>query len=134
MLAMTVPPRELVPATVLTSSAGVAFVGRAAERQSLQSLLGEAGAGEPRLCLIRGEPGVGTSRLALELLAEADAAGWQSLKGRCLEDEFSPLAPFLAEVLPRLRQAGILKGRAGAASRTETISDGAVLAGMLCQL
>ena len=131
---MTVPPRDLVPATVLPSSAGVAFVGRTAERQSLLSFLAEAGAGEPRLCLIRGEPGVGKSRLALEFLAEADAAGWQTLKGRCLEDEFSPLAPFLAEVLPRLRQAGILKGRAGPASKTETITDGVVLAGMLCQL
>ena len=131
---MTVPPRDLVPATVLPSSPGVAFVGRTAERQSLLSFLAEADAGEPRLCLIRGEPGVGKSRLALEFLAEADAAGWQTLKGRCLEDEFSPLAPFLAEVLPRLRQAGILKGRAGPASKTETITDGAVLAGMLCQL
>jgi len=89
------------------------FVGRTGERSKLERLLAEAGQGEPRLVFVRGEAGAGKSRLCLELLGEADRRGWQTLKGRCLEDAPAPLAAFESEFVPRLDQAGLLRAQRG---------------------
>jgi class 3 adenylate cyclase len=59
------------------------MVGREAELALLREALVQAAGGEPQLVTVVGEPGVGKSRLAAELIASAQ--GFQVLSGRCLE-------------------------------------------------
>lgn len=85
------------------------FVGRTAEWSWLRSVLADAAAGEARVAFVRGEPGVGKSRLVLELLEAADSEGWQAVTARCFQDATGPLSPFVAELLPQISRAGLLK-------------------------
>ena len=64
------------------------FVGRARELDVLMAALADARAGRPGLVLCRGEPGIGKTRLAEELVAHADGAivGW----GAAVEDAGAP--------------------------------------------
>ena len=59
------------------------MVGREPELALLRERLAEAASGHPQLATVVGEPGVGKSRLAAELIATAD--GFQVLSGRCLQ-------------------------------------------------
>src|SRR5688572_2711045 len=83
---------------VLTGAAGVsghgdagpgpdrrAFVGRDAELNELRRALAEATQGRGSLFLVSGEPGIGKTRLAEELLARAAEAGVLGLRARCWE-------------------------------------------------
>jgi class 3 adenylate cyclase/tetratricopeptide (TPR) repeat protein len=72
------------------------FVERDAERASLRRLVDDALAGDGRLGLIAGEPGVGKSRLVTEIGEEAQARGMQVLIGHCVEMSSSP--PYLPYV------------------------------------
>ena len=69
---------------------GTAFVGRAAELSELVGGLDDAFAGHGRLFLLEGEPGIGKSRLADELIAAAGTRGAQVLVGRCWEAGGAP--------------------------------------------
>jgi tetratricopeptide (TPR) repeat protein len=74
------------------------FVGRAPERAELQRLLDEAGRGSGALVLIGGEPGVGKTRLAEQLVAEASGPGreMQAFVGHAYEMEGAPpYVPFV---------------------------------------
>jgi tetratricopeptide (TPR) repeat protein len=66
------------------------FVGREPELLELAQGLGAAGAGDGRLFLIGGEPGIGKSRLADELAEAATRQGFQVLWGRCWEAGGAP--------------------------------------------
>jgi DNA-binding SARP family transcriptional activator len=66
------------------------FVGREAELAELLDGLEEALSGRGRLYLIAGEPGIGKSRLADELIARARARGARILVGRCWEAGGAP--------------------------------------------
>jgi DNA-binding winged helix-turn-helix (wHTH) protein len=66
------------------------FVGRKAALTRLRAALAEARAGHARLVLLVGEPGIGKSRTADEVRAEAVRAGLRSLAGRCYEGEGAP--------------------------------------------
>jgi DNA-binding SARP family transcriptional activator len=70
-------------------SAG-AFVGRERELGELVGGLDDAFAGRGRLFLLAGEPGIGKSRLAEELMRRATARGAQVLVGRCWEAGGAP--------------------------------------------
>jgi DNA-binding SARP family transcriptional activator len=72
-------------AAAATREPAAAFVGRAAELAELTSGLEDAFAGRGRLFLLGGEPGIGKSRLAEELVAAAAARGARVLVGRCWE-------------------------------------------------
>ncbi|NUR95138.1 MAG: AAA family ATPase [Kribbellaceae bacterium] len=79
------------------------LVGRVAELAALEHLLDEANAG-PQFAVLVGEPGIGKTRLASELAAQARARGFAVLTGRCSEDEGAPpLWPWI----------GVLRGLAG---------------------
>src|SRR3990170_612536 len=63
------------------------FVGREAERAELRRCLDQVAGGRGALVMIGGEPGVGKTRLAEELMAEARQRGMTALIGRCYEME-----------------------------------------------
>ncbi|MGD9890243.1 MAG: helix-turn-helix transcriptional regulator [Dehalococcoidia bacterium] len=73
----------------------VPLVGRQGERALLLERLEHAAAGDARLVLIAGEPGIGKSRLLAEVADQAKAAGWLVLGGRAYESEgLPPYLPF----------------------------------------
>jgi len=67
-----------------------AFVGRAAELDEGSAAIAAARGGRPRVVLLAGEPGIGKTRLALELSDRARAAGLGVHWGRCREAEGTP--------------------------------------------
>ena len=67
-----------------------AFAGRDPELAELSRGLRDAFAGSGRLFLIAGEPGIGKSRLAEELIGMARARGARVLVGRCWEAGGAP--------------------------------------------
>ena len=67
-----------------------AFVGRARELALLRASLEEATIGHGRLVLLAGEPGIGKTRTADEVCAEASSRGVRVLWGRCHEGEGAP--------------------------------------------
>ncbi|MGH2948719.1 MAG: ATP-binding protein, partial [Solirubrobacteraceae bacterium] len=97
-----------------------AFVGRERELAELVGGLDDAFAGRGRLFLLVGEPGIGKSRLAEELIAQARARGARVLVGRCWEAGGAPAYwPWVQSLRPYLRDtdAGSLRSqlRGGAA-------------------
>ncbi len=66
------------------------FVGRARELSELSRALDDALAGEGRLVLISGEPGIGKSRLVEQLARRARERGAEVLVGRCWEAGGAP--------------------------------------------
>jgi DNA-binding SARP family transcriptional activator len=84
-----------VPMPALLTEIGRIFVGREQELERLSQLWKEAQAGELRLALVTGEPGVGKTRLAAELARRVHAEGAMVLAGRCDEDLGVPYQPFV---------------------------------------
>jgi DNA-binding SARP family transcriptional activator len=83
---------------------GGAFVGRERELAELVGGLDDAFAGRGRLLLLVGEPGIGKSRLAEELIAQARARGARVLVGRCWEAGGAPAYwPWVQSLRPYLR-------------------------------
>lgn len=66
------------------------FVGREHERAELRSYLDRLADGRGGLVALGGEPGVGKTRLAEEILVEARARGYRTLIGRCYEMDSPP--------------------------------------------
>lgn len=66
------------------------FVGRESELDALVAALEDAIAGHGRLVLLSGEPGIGKSRLAEELMARARSRGARVIVGRCWEAGGAP--------------------------------------------
>lgn len=74
---------------VTVASSG-AFVGRERELSELVRALDDAIGGRGRLALLAGDPGIGKSRLAEELVTRAQARGALVLVGRCWEAGGAP--------------------------------------------
>src|SRR5688572_10307026 len=85
----------LLPMPGLLSRAGRIFVGRDEELERLLGLWKEAMAGERRVALLAGEPGIGKTRLAVELAGAIRESGGIVLAGRCDEDLGVPYQPFV---------------------------------------
>lgn len=66
------------------------LVGREVELTVLGEFLEAALGGEPRLVLCRGEPGIGKTRLAQELAAQATEKGVPAVWGRGVESDGAP--------------------------------------------
>jgi DNA-binding SARP family transcriptional activator len=80
------------------------FVGRERELAELSGGLDDAFAGSGCLVLLAGEPGIGKSRLAEELIAQAKARGARVLVGRCWEAGGAPAYwPWVQALRPHLR-------------------------------
>jgi DNA-binding winged helix-turn-helix (wHTH) protein/tetratricopeptide (TPR) repeat protein len=110
--AITVATQRPLAPRLTVARAGL--TGRGQEMSALRELLGRAMSGHGGLVLFAGEPGVGKTRLAEEVGAEAARRGALVLTGRCYETAGAPpYAPF-AELLeqaarssaaPMLREA-----------------------------
>ncbi|MDQ3995375.1 MAG: AAA family ATPase, partial [Actinomycetota bacterium] len=95
-----------------------AFVGREAELEELRAGLEHAVAGRGRLFLLAGEPGIGKSRLADELIRLARGRGARVLLGRCWEAGGAPaywpwvqlLRGYIREVTPEALRAELGAG------------------------
>jgi DNA-binding SARP family transcriptional activator len=83
-----------------------AFVGRDSELAALVAGLDDAFAGRGRIFLLVGEPGIGKSRLAEELIACAESRGARVLVGRCWEAGGAPAYwPWVQSLRAYLREA-----------------------------
>ena len=67
------------------------FVGRSKELARLEEALARALAGEGRMVMLAGEPGIGKTRTAEELARKARALGAAVLWSGCYEGEGAPL-------------------------------------------
>lgn len=66
------------------------MVGRDADLESLVGVVEAAEGGRPSYAVITGEPGIGKSRLAAELVLRARRRGLRVLVGRCSQDDGAP--------------------------------------------
>jgi DNA-binding SARP family transcriptional activator len=84
------PALDLIEASTDTKAQVGAFVGRERELEELYAGLHDAFQNTGRLFLLQGEPGIGKSRLAAELIGHARARGASVLIGRCWEAGGAP--------------------------------------------
>ena len=89
-----------LPGRIGATSSAV-FVGRALEREGLNTSLLAVAEGERRVALVSGEPGIGKTSLCAAVAREAFGGGAVVLYGRCDEDLGIPFQPW-AEVLAHL--------------------------------
>lgn len=109
--AATAPPPAPIP-----TDPELLLVGRAAELELLGDVVTKAMGGHGSLVLVRGEPGIGKTRLAEEAAEGAAARGARVLWGRCYEDGGGgPYAPW-TEALRVWPDAVRLAGGPGGAS------------------
>ncbi|MCM2296967.1 helix-turn-helix transcriptional regulator [Rhodoferax sp.] len=66
------------------------FIGRQRELDALQAALARAVAGQPGVVLLTGEPGIGKTRTAQEMVAHAARLNVLALWGRCPEEPGAP--------------------------------------------
>jgi class 3 adenylate cyclase len=78
-------------------------VGRRHERTRLAQRLEEACAGQPRVVLVTGEPGIGKSTLVSGLRTIALAERCRVLSGHCVQGLHLPYAPLADTLLPEIR-------------------------------
>jgi predicted ATPase len=93
------------------------FVGRRHELDALRSALDATRAGQGRLVLLSGEPGIGKTRTAVELGNHALLEGAQVVWGRCHEEAGAPPYWPWAQVVRGIIQAhddGALRDDLGA--------------------
>ncbi|HVF13008.1 MAG TPA: BTAD domain-containing putative transcriptional regulator [Acidimicrobiales bacterium] len=98
---------ELAPAMLLPafmSGEDCPFVGREAQLERFEEEWEHALSNGPRLLLLSGEPGIGKTRLALEMARRGHRRGANVLMGRCDEDLAVPYQPF-AEVFQQLARS-----------------------------
>ena len=76
-----------------------AFAGREAELSTIRAAIDRALTGHGSVVMLAGGPGVGKSRLAMEMAEYASRVGFRYLVGHCYErDELVPFLPF-AEII-----------------------------------
>jgi class 3 adenylate cyclase len=106
-------PQSSVPLPAFLTDIGRIFVGRDGELERLGQLWKEAAAGELRVALLAGEPGVGKTRLAAELARRVHDNGATVLAGRCDEDLGVPYQPFVEALRHFVDHASSLSDRVG---------------------
>jgi eukaryotic-like serine/threonine-protein kinase len=104
------------------------FVGREAESQQLRLMFDAARKGAGGVALLVGEPGIGKTRMAEELLTYAGMKGAQVATGRCYEGEGAPaywpwIQVIRSTVHDRSAQALASEMGSGAGYIAEIVSD-----------
>ncbi len=84
------PPEGEALDNPLEGLAGGVFVGRDAELDQMRGVLEDALAGQGRLLLLSGDPGIGKTRTAEQLATYARVRGARVYWGRCQESEGQP--------------------------------------------
>ena len=102
-----------VPLPTFLTDIGRIFVGRDGELDRLGQLWKETSAGQLRVALLAGEPGVGKTRLAAELARRVHEEGATVLAGRCDEDLGVPYQPFVEALRHFADHASSLADRLG---------------------
>ena len=102
-----------VPLPTFLTDIGRIFVGRDGELDRLSQLWKESSAGQLRMALLAGEPGVGKTRLAAELARTVHEEGATVLAGRCDEDLGVPYQPFVESLRHFVDHASSLPERLG---------------------
>jgi len=105
--------QSAVPLPTFLTDIGKIFVGRAGELDRLRQLWKEVAAGQLRMALLAGEPGVGKTRLAAELARTVHEEGATVLAGRCDEDLGVPYQPFVESLRHFVDHASPLSERLG---------------------
>ena len=86
------------------------FGGRQTERGAIRAVIDRALSGHGSVVMLGGGPGVGKSRLAIEMADYASRVGFKCLVGRCYErDEPFPYLPFVEIIESGLAQAASLE-------------------------
>jgi len=86
-----------------------AFVGRESERSAIRAVIDRALTSHGSLVMLGGGPGVGKTRLAMEMAEYAWRVGFRGSVGRCYErDEPFPYLPFVEIIESNLAQAASL--------------------------
>ncbi len=99
------------------------LVGRDAELARLTERLREAAGGRGGLVLVAGEPGIGKTRLAQELAAQAEREGAFVLWGRGFEGEWAPpYVPFAEALAPHIALSAPEELRADLGAGAEPLS------------
>jgi class 3 adenylate cyclase/tetratricopeptide (TPR) repeat protein len=80
----------------LRTAPRIAYVGRKPERGLLEVARAQVRAGERRVVLLSGEPGIGKTRLASYAALAANADGFAVCWGACSEDLAAPYEPWVA--------------------------------------
>jgi len=106
-------PQSSVPLPAFLTDIGRIFVGRDGELARLGQVWKEAAAGELRLVLLAGEPGVGKTRLAAEFARTVHEEGATVVAGRCDEDLGVPYQPFVEALRHFVDHAAVLSERLG---------------------
>lgn len=88
---------------------GGLFAGRDHENQALLKCYGHTVAGQPQLVVLRGEVGIGKTRLARKFIQSASAKGAESLLGSAFESgSHLPFQPLVEALRLRLTEDGSL--------------------------
>jgi predicted ATPase len=83
-----------------------AFVGRESERNTIRAAIDLALSGHGSVVMLAGGPGVGKTRLAMEMAEYASRVGFRCLVGHCYErDERFPFLPFAEIIEANLAEA-----------------------------
>ena len=94
-LAWEAAGKERVPLPAELARDQGALVDREVELSELEDAWRRARAGQMRVVLVVGEPGIGKTRLVTELCRRAHAGGATVLLGRSYEDTLAPYQPFV---------------------------------------
>lgn len=94
----------------------IPYIGRQSERAALRRALLRAQKGAGSIALIAGEPGIGKTRLARELMGEARTVGCFTVLGHCYDMEVTaPFLPFqeALDYVARVVEPGALRTALG---------------------
>lgn len=91
VVAPDVPPTTAALQVVGVPSTAIdGLVGRAEETETIEGALASLAGGSGRILLLSGEPGIGKSALAFDLVQRAQDMGLPVLAGRCMQTAGSP--------------------------------------------
>ncbi len=103
------PQASVLDVSPFSFAERTAFVGRETERGAIRAVIDRALDGHGSLVMLAGGPGVGKTRLAMEMAEYASQVGFRCSVGRCYErEEPFPYLPFVEILESNLAQAASL--------------------------